>query len=185
MNGSPGEPPPEFDDPHELPDEDLLFAQRAWDDASREYREQQDRRDRALNQLSTTRTVSWAMATVLGGAVVLAGGPLNDALSVQGVQISLAVTAILLAATIVLSAVPSFWPVWATAPGYEELARVGANLTYIAALWKTAELIAVASRRNSVAVVRLQHLVNTASAGSALSALGLVSAAILAALALR
>ena len=185
MNDSQGESPPEFDDPRELPDEDLRFAQRAWDDASREYREQQDRRDRALNQLSTTRTVSWAMATVLGGAVVLGGDPLNDALSVQGVQISLAITAILLAATIVLAVIPNFWPVWAVAPGYEELTRVGANLTYIAALWKMAELVAVASQRNSAAIMRLQHLVNAATAGSALSALGLVSAAILAALALQ
>ena len=180
-----GEPPPELDDSGELPDEYLRFAQRAWEDALREYREQQGHRDRALNQLSTTRTVSWAMATVLGGAVVLAGDPLSDALSVQGVQISLAITAILLATTIVLAVIPSFWPVWAVAPGYEEMARVGVDLTYVAALWKMAELVAMASRRNSAAVVRLQHLVNAASAGSALSALGLVSAAILAGLALQ
>lgn len=185
MNGSPGEPPPEFDDPHELPDEDLLFAQRAWDDASREYREQQDRRDRALNQLSTTRTVSWAMATVLGGAVVLAGDPLSTASSAAGVQICLGITAMLLATTIVLSVIPNFWPGWAEAPGHEDLVGMEVKLTYIAALWKMAELAATASQRNSKANSRLEQLVNTASAGSALSALGLVSAAILVVLALQ
>ena len=167
------------DRPEEPQDETLLFAQRAWDDASREYREQQGRRDRALNQLSTVRTVSWAMATVLGGAVVLAGDPLSAAFEVLGVQISLAITMIALAAAIAISVVPNFWPRWADPPGFDDWARTEATLTYAAALWRMAELAAVANRRNAVGVIWLEYLVRSASVLSAISAVGLLSAAAL------
>lgn len=180
MNGAPGGPLSEFDDPRELPDEELRFAQRAWDDASREYREQQDRRDRALNQLSTTRTVSWAMATVLGGAVVIAGDPLGAALAVQGVQISLAATASMLAASILLSAIPSFWPRWVLPPGFGEFVQAEATMAYVPALWRMAEMASWATRRNAASVRRLDAVVSTASALSAVSALGLLLAAALA-----
>ena len=172
---------PEAEDrPEEPHDETLLFAQRAWNDASREHREQQGRRDRALNQLSTIRTVSWAMATVLGGAVVLAGDPLSAAFEVLGVQISLAITMIALTATIAISVVPNFWPRWADPPGFEDWARAETMLTYIAALWRMAELAAVANRRNAGGVMRLEYLVRSASVLSAISAVGLLSAATLA-----
>ena len=171
--------------PDDLGDETLQFAQRAWDDAEREHRDHQNRRDRALNQLSTTRTVSWAMATVLGGAVVLAGDPLNDALSTLSVQISLAFTVAGLAAAILLSVLPNYWPHWQRLPGFERWSRLEAELSYAAALWSMAEAADSVNQDNVNALRRLENIVRVSSVLSALSALGLVSAAILAVLALR
>ena len=171
--------------PDDLGDETLQFAQRAWDDAEREHRDHQNRRDRALNQLSTTRTVSWAMATVLGGAVVLAGDPLNDVLSPLSVQISLAFTVAGLAATILLSVIPDFWPQWADLPGAEVTIGFDPELSYSRLLWWMSELASLSNQSNAVALTRMEKIVGVASVLSAVSALGLLSAAILAVLALR
>ena len=169
----------------DLGDETLQFAQRAWDDAEREHRDHQNRRDRALNQLSTTRTVSWAMATVLGGAVVLAGDQADGALADLGVQISLATTVACLAAAILLSVIPDFWPQWADLPGAEVAIGFDPDLSYSRLLWWMSELASLSNQRNAVAMARVEKLVGVASVLSAISALGLLSAAILAVLALR
>ena len=161
----------------------LRVAQRSWDEASREHDDQRNRRDRALNQLSTTRTVSWAMATVLGGAVVLAASPLDGVLSSAGVQISLAITVAGLAAAIVVSVIADFWPPWTEPPGAGLRSRLELELGCAAALWNMAEAAASANERNAYALARLEHLVRAASLASALSALALLSASTSAALA--
>lgn len=166
--------------PDDLQDETLQFAQRAWDDAEREHHDQQSRRDRALNQLSTTRTVSWAMATVIGGAVIIGGDPVEGALANLGVQISMAATVACLSAVIVLSVLPNYWPHWQRLPGFERWSQLEAALGYAPALWSMAETANTVNRGNLAALWRLENVVKIASVLSALSALGLLTGAVLA-----
>lgn len=122
------------------------------------------------------------MATVLGGAVVLAVDPLRGPLSLLGVQVSLAVTIFGLAGAISLSVLPGYWPHWKRLPGFERWSRLEAELGYVAALWSMAEAADSVNQDNLIALRRLENIARIASVLSAVSALGLLAGAVLAAL---
>lgn len=158
----------------------LQIAQLALDEPRRAYERQQRDRDRLLGQLSTTRTVASAMATLFAGAIAIGGDPLGGAFARTDVRAVLAATAVLLTLTLVASVVPYFRPRWWDLPSRNETFDGESPQRYLDLIRRLGDLIDGVIAENERALRRLAMIVNAATVLAALSAVGLVAAAALA-----
>lgn len=156
---------------------DLEIARQIYEVSRGDSERLEVRRDRFLSQLSTTRTVAGAMATLFAGAIVIAGEPLSPALARADVRIALAVTVVLLALALISSVIPYFWPRWRTPPTVDDLGSAMPGLTPQLLFWLLAEEIDATVRVNSSGVAKLEAAVNLAAVLTTLSALGLLASA--------
>lgn len=163
----------------------MEMARLAYEMPRRDYERLEDRRDRFLGQLATTRTVTGAMATLFAGAIVIAGDPLSPALARTDVGIALAATGALLALALISSIVPYYWPRWKHPLTSGDLLADEPGLGHSVLFWRLGQSTAAAVQQNAGAIVKLEAAANFAAALATLSALGLVASATLAVLALR
>lgn len=166
-------------DPQDDADEprDLEIARLMYEMSRGDQDRLDGQRDRLLAQLSTTRTVTGAMATLFAGALVLANDPLGLTLTRTDVRVSLAITGALLALALIASVIPYYWPKWRDAPRLEQMTASSTTLPLPTLLWQLAERTAAATHENSATIVTLGKMVNASATLAAASGLGLLATA--------
>ena len=181
MSDQPSAP---LDDAEPDPD-DLNVARLAYEMPRDEYHQIEQYRDRALAQLTTTRVIAGAMATLFGGAIFIAGEPLGSVLQRPEVSASVGATIALLALTLIASVGPYLLLHWQDGPSRANFLAAEADTAYPDLLWEIGDQFATASERNRRTLAKLELAVNLATILALLSSLALLLAAVLAVLAVQ